>query len=198
MYLTPVSSMWRPSPPILIRVSVSGTCAIHTTEFKVLPPIKRPDDREKARGSQTRLRISQRSLKARESFNGGRDAIHEPATRGRCEPGGRSPHVPVADDRLQTPDPRQRKRQSKQRENGTARRDECREFLLREADELPDADGHRDDRRRRDPRLDRVVRQVLPESEPRRRTESADPEALHQVPVQTGRGVGARGLLTWP
>src|SRR5206468_1355517 len=48
----------------------------------------------------------------------------------------------------------------------------------------------RDDRRRGDPRLDRVVRQGQPEGEPRKRPESADPEGVHQVFVQGGGGGG--------
>src|SRR5207253_8786180 len=67
--------------------------------------------------------------------------------------------------------------------------DERRKLLLHEADEHPHADGDRHERRRRDPRLDRVVRPDLPEGEPRRRTEPADPEALDQVRVQARRRV---------
>src|SRR4051812_11966981 len=52
MNFSPVSSMWRPSPPILIRDSVSGTWEIQTIVFKK-PSGKVGNSIRKARDSQS-------------------------------------------------------------------------------------------------------------------------------------------------
>src|ERR1043166_1422852 len=173
-----------------MRDSVSGTCAMQTTEFTVGPPKKPRHANEKARASQT-PRTAGGSSKTEEQHG-----FLEPTLRGGWKR-EHAPAVPPVHFGLQAPRPPGPQRQRRQQPPRPARVDERGEFLLPEADERKDADGHRDDRRRDDSRLDRVVRQGLPEGEPRRRPESADPEGVHQVPVQGGGGGGVAGL-TWP
>src|ERR1041385_7120391 len=96
MNLSPASSMRRPSAPILMRDSVSGTWAMQTTEFKEWPSQKSRHANEKARASQTPSGAGQ-STKTEEQHG-----FLEPTPRG----GWKREHaqaVPPIDHRLQTP-----------------------------------------------------------------------------------------------
>src|SRR5581483_7155061 len=143
MNLIPASSMRRESPAIFIRDSVSGTWAMQTTEFNSGPPAARRGPFY-TRHALRKHGIQYTQISVNVTRTEERNAILESPLWGRRKR-SRSQILPAGPERLQQT-ARAKKRTRDQ--SRSSRVDQRGELLLRQADELQDADGHRHDRRR--------------------------------------------------